>query len=135
MMRDILNIDSKRCFYIFFPFICIIFMCSRLEAAFMLAALREMRADDRISQKKKEEIEAGMEDTGGIIGPLLGPAIPKDKDDAVEPDGFTPPPSLEYETLEMDLPVGFLRLRWAILHSPSKFRKDAVWLGAANFQE
>jgi len=107
---------------------------ARLEAAFMLAALREMRADDRISQKKKEEIEAGMEDTGGIIGPLLGPAIPKDKDDAVEPDGFTPPPSLEYETLEMDLPVGFLRLRWAILHSPSKFRKDAVWLGAANFQ-
>eukprot|EP00978_Attheya_sp_CCMP212_P000338 scaffold687_cov44-Attheya_sp.AAC.1 len=107
---------------------------ARLEAAFMLAALREMRAGDRISQKKKEEIEAGMEDTGGILGPLLGPAIPKDKHDAVEPDGFAPPPSLEYETLEMDFPVGFLRLRWAILHNPSKFRKDAVWLGAANFQ-
>ncbi len=92
------------------------------QATFMLAALREMRED-----KRKEEAEAG-EDVKPIIGPLLGPAIKEDKNDATPPPGFSLPESLEFVGLEVDLPVGFLRLRWSLLSAESSFMKDAFFV-------
>jgi len=92
------------------------------QATFMLAALREMRED-----KRNEEAEAG-EDGKPIIGPLLGPAIKEDKNNATPPPGFSLPESLEFVGLEVDLPVGFLRLRWSLLSAESSFMKDAFFM-------
>ena len=92
------------------------------QATFMLAALREMRED-----KRKEEAEVG-EEAKPIIGPLLGPAIKEDKNDATPPPGFSLPESLEFVGLEVDLPVGFLRLRWSLLSAESSFMKDAFFV-------
>jgi hypothetical protein len=91
------------------------------QATFMLAALRELRED-----RKKEEAEVG-EDVKPILGPLMGPAIKEDKNDVKPPPGFSLPESLEFVGLEVDLPVGFLRLRWALLNVKSTFMKDAFF--------
>jgi len=92
------------------------------QATFMLAALREMRED-----KRKEEAEVG-EDAKPIVGPLMGPAIKEDKNDVTPPPGFSLPESLEFVGLEVDLPVGFLRLRWSLLNAESNFMKDAFFV-------
>lgn len=101
---------------------------ARRQAAFMLAALREMRADDRSLKKKQLDTKAGIE--GALVGPLLGPAIKADKGPPKPPPGFVVPENLEFIGLEIDLPVGFQRLRWAILSTASSFIKDAVWAEA-----
>ena len=80
----------------------------------MLAALREIRMGG-----KKRISSEDNEDENPIVGPLLGPAIKDDKSEANTPPGFSPPDVLEIIGLETDLPVGFLRLRWALLHASS----------------
>ena len=58
------------------------------------------------------------------LGLLLGPPIDEDENDSIElPDSFVPPASLEYSCLDVTLPVGFHRLRWALLSSQSTFYK------------
>jgi len=94
------------------------------QASFMMAALREMRSDEKARKKKKAEAEGEEEAT--ILGPLLGPAIKEDKNPAVPPSDFVTPENLEDVNFEMDLPVGFRRLRWALLHKDSSFIKEAV---------
>lgn len=94
------------------------------QASFMLAALREMRNDERVRKKKKAEAEGEEEVT--ILGPLLGPACKEDKDAASPPPDFVPPDNLEDVNFEMEVPVGFRRLRWAILHKDSDFMELAV---------
>jgi len=106
---------------------------SRYQAAFMLAALRELREDSRELKKKRKETESA--DKGQVLGPLLGPAIKSDKAPAETPPGFVPPDNLEYVGLEIDLPVGFKRLRWAMLNSESRFIKDAVFAQEAKYEE
>lgn len=98
-------------------------ICGRSsQATFMLAALREMREG-----KRKEDTEVG-ENVKPILGPLLGPAIKEDKNDIKHPSGFSLPDSLEFVGLEVDLPVGFLRLRWAMLSvAQCNFLKDAFF--------
>merc|ERR1711935_811853 len=49
------------------------------QAAFMLSALREIRADGR-EQKKKKNQEGDAGSQGVVLGPLLGPAIKSDGD-------------------------------------------------------
>ena len=66
---------------------------------------------------------------------LLGKKVDRDKDDAVCPEGFSVPPNLDHLGLEVDLPVGFLRLRWAMLHNDSKFVEDALCKEALNYTE
>jgi hypothetical protein len=101
------------------------------QATFMLAALREMREGD----KKKEEAEDG-EEGKPILGPLMGPAIKEDKNDANPPPGFTLPESLEFVGLEVDLPVGFLRLRWSLLNvAQSRFVQDAFFEDVMNYDK
>lgn len=99
----------------------------------MLAALREIREDNRELKKKKKETESA--DKGEVLGPLLGPAIKSDKGPATMPPGFEPPENLETVNLEVDLPVGFKRLRWAMLSSESKFMVDAVFTAEAKYEE
>ncbi|KAL7542728.1 hypothetical protein ACHAXR_012261 [Thalassiosira sp. AJA248-18] len=87
------------------------------QASFMLAALREIRNGDRKIDDEEDE------DARPIIGPLMGPAVKDDNSDAGAPPlGLE---FLEFIGLEVDLPVGFLRLRWALLHTTSSFLKDA----------
>lgn len=103
------------------------------QAAFMLSALREIRADERALKKKRQETES--EETGVILGPLLGPAIKADKGAASPPPGFELPENLESVGLELDLPVGFRRLRWAMLNMKSSFMVDAVWKSGAKYED
>jgi hypothetical protein len=97
---------------------------SRNQAAFMLAALRELREDSRELKKKRKETQAA--DKGVILGPLLGPAIKSDKGPACPPPNFVPPENLETVGLEIDLPIGFKRLRWGLLNSQCRFVLDAL---------
>jgi len=93
------------------------------QTAFMLAALRDLREG---SEKKKEEEK---DQTGtSIIGPLLGPAIPADQ--GPPPPEKDLPDTLEFINFEIDLPVGFQRLRWALLSQKSRFGADVVFAEA-----
>jgi len=94
------------------------------QAAFMLSALREIRADGRELKKKQQETESL--DTDVFLGPLLGPSIKEDKGPAVEIPGFKLPENLEFVSLELEVPCGFQRLRWALCHKDSKFILDAI---------
>lgn len=107
---------------------------AKRQAAFMLSALRELRADDKERKKKQAESEAGA-DKGTILGPLLGPAVKADKEAAAIPADFVMPDNLEDVGLELDLPVGFKRLRWAVLSSESEFMKEAVFRTECNYDE
>ena len=101
------------------------------QAAFMLSALREIRADGQELKKKRQQTES--QEKGNILGPLLGPAIKADKESVEIPEGFEPPENLEYLGLELDLPVGFRRLRWALLHKDSSFITEAVYRTEAKY--
>lgn len=103
------------------------------QAAFMLSALREIRADGRELKKKRQETES--EEKGSVLGPLLGPAVKADKGPAIQPTGFEIPDNLEFVGLELDLPVGFRRLRWAFLSSNSEFMREAVFKTEAKFKD
>jgi hypothetical protein len=95
------------------------------QAAFMMSALRELRKDNSDRKNKKDDKQG--EDTGGNLAPLMGPAIASDEGPAPPPPpGFQIPPNLEFINLDIDLPVGFKRLRWAMLSSNSNFTKDAL---------
>lgn len=106
---------------------------SRYQAPFMLSALRELREDSRELKKKQKETESDQK--GVVLGPLLGPAIKSDKGPATPPPGFEVPENLETVGLEMDLPVGFKRLRWAMLNSESHFMQDAVFKEGSKYEE
>lgn len=106
---------------------------AKRQAAFMLSALRELRADDRALKKKQQETDSA--EKGIILGPLLGPATKLDKDPPAIPPGFEMPDNLEDVGLELDLPVGFRRLRWAILSSESEFLKEAVFRTECKYDE
>ena len=94
------------------------------QGSFMLAMLRQMRADERNQKKEKDQVTAD----GGkpLLGDLLGPHIKEDKSPASPPPDFKPPENLEYVCLEIDLPVGIRRLRWALLRSDSEFQRNAI---------
>eukprot|EP00977_Amphora_coffeiformis_P019387 scaffold7213_cov166-Amphora_coffeaeformis.AAC.3 len=101
------------------------------QAAFMLSALREIRADGQALKKKRQQTES--QERGNILGPLLGPAIKADRESVEIPEGFETPENLEYLGLELELPVGFRRLRWALLHKDSKFITEAVYRTEAKY--
>ena len=94
------------------------------QAAFMLSALREIRADGKDLKKKHQT----GEEQQTVLGPLLGPVIKEDKGVGPQkPPTFEMPESLEFIGLELELPVGFRRLRWALLSSKSTFLTEAVF--------
>ena len=103
------------------------------QAAFMLSALREIRAGDRALAKRRKESE--QQEKGATIGPLLGPAVKADAEPAVKPDGFEVPANLEFVSLELDLPVGFRRLRWALLSNASDFVTEAIYKTESKYED
>jgi hypothetical protein len=103
------------------------------QTSFMLSALREIRAEGREFKKKQQETESL--ELGVILGPLLGPAIKADKEAPTPlPPGFVIPESLEFVGLELDLPVGFRRLRWAFLSDESSFMTEAVFKTESKYE-
>ena len=104
------------------------------QAVCMLSALQGIRKDSRKFKKKQEK--AGSTDEAELLGPLLGPAIKDDSKSAPPiPDGLEIPENLENVSLELNLQVGFQRLRWALLSSESSFVKDAVWKTELNYEK
>jgi len=102
------------------------------QAAFMLSALREIRVDGK-ETKKKNETDGEQE---SVLGPLLGPAIVADKGAAPpKPPTFETPETLEFIGLELELSVGFRRLRWALLSSKSTFITEAVFRTESNYEK
>lgn len=69
----------------------------------MLAALREMREDDKKRKKKQGSSEFEDEDYKPILGPFLGPAIKEDKNEAKAPPEVSLPNALEFVGLEGEL--------------------------------
>lgn len=60
--------------------------------------------------------------------PYLGPLIPADKLSARKPNkNYQVPANLEYIVYECDLPVGYRRLRWGMLHDSSSFISQAFY--------
>ena len=102
------------------------------QTAFMLSALREIRADGRALAKRRQESE--KQEKGTLLGPLLGPAIKSDSGPAIIPDGFVVLNNLEFIGLELDLPVGFKRLRWAFLSNQSTFVIEALYKTEAKYE-
>ena len=103
------------------------------QAAFMLSALREIRADGQELKKKREQSES--REKGPVLGPLMGPAIAADKRPAPPPpEGFEVPGNLEFIGLELDLPVGFQRMRWAFLSKRSDFVREAIYKTEARYE-
>ena len=101
------------------------------QAAFMLSALREIRADGKDTKK-----DPTGEEQDPVLGPLLGPAIKEDAGPAPQkPPGFEMPAPLEFVDLELELPVGFRRLRWALLSSKSTFVLEAVFKKEAKYEK
>lgn len=104
------------------------------QTAFMLMALQEIRNDGRELKKKQEA--AGEGDEVELLGPLLGPTIKEDGGPAPPiPEGFEVPENLEFVGLELNLQVGFRRLRWALLNSESTFISDVVWKSESNYEK
>jgi VAD1 Analog of StAR-related lipid transfer domain len=89
-----------------------------------------MRAD---GDEKKREV-SNIDQKSNILGPLLGPAIPVDSAPSMAPESIVLPDHLEFVGLELELPVGFKRLRWAILNSRSQFVTEAVYRTAARYE-
>lgn len=102
------------------------------QTAFMLSALREIRADGRALAKRRQQSE--KQEKGTLLGPLLGPAIKSDSEPAIKPEGFEVPNNLEFIGLELDLPVGFKRLRWALLSNQSTFVIEALYKAEAKYE-
>jgi len=94
------------------------------QTAFMLSALRELREGSNEEKKKTGD----EKDINGILGNLLGKTIKADLEPPPDLSGI--PDHLEFVNLEMDLPVGFQRLRWALLSKESTFTEDVVYAEA-----
>ncbi|KAL7565140.1 hypothetical protein ACA910_021520 [Epithemia clementina (nom. ined.)] len=103
-----------------------------VQAAFMLSALREIRADSKDHKEKQQQGKEGGKEN--ILGPLLGPSIPADKEVVEPPPGFEVPEHLEFLGLELDVPVGFRRLRWALLSDESSFITEALYRVEAKYE-
>jgi hypothetical protein len=104
------------------------------QAAFMLSALREIRADGQ-DQKQKQQQSADATQGKNLLGPLMGPAVASDQGPAPPPpDNFPMPENLEFIGLEIDLPVGFQRMRWAFLSKRSEFVTEALYKAEAKYE-
>jgi hypothetical protein len=103
------------------------------QAAFMLSALREIRADGKELKKQQQETES--QEKGQILGPYLGPAIKADKGPSITIPGFEIPTNLEYVGLDIELSVGFCRLRWAMLSEKSKFMTELVFVHEQKYEK
>jgi len=85
--------------------------------------------EDKFDAKREwGKLKTAFTFLGGILKKksMLGSKVASDYDKVILPEKFIAPNNLEQITLDIKLPVGFRRLRWAILSSQSKFWTEAV---------
>jgi len=109
------------------------------QAAFMLEAMHQIRKEEQDLTKKIKAEEDGSDVEGVVVrGALLGPLLELDDHECPPlptplPEYMSPPPnSLETICLELDLPVGFYRLRRALLLNPT-FLMEANFIDALSY--
>lgn len=89
------------------------------QSSFFYDALQIIRRDEFDKTKKQDEAHKGK-DERTIRGPLLGPKMALDNFDVGPiPETLVPPENLETISMDIDLPVGYHRLRYALLHNPA----------------
>ena len=108
---------------------------ARYQTAFMLDRIHQMRKDEQNLEKKKIKINEGGADEV-TRGPLLGPIIDLDNVGVPEiiPEGLVAPGDLECVVFNSEIPVGFRRLRKALLFNATFF-EEAVFLDVLNYTE
>lgn len=107
---------------------------AKQQIAFMFEVLHQMRKDEQDLKKRKTEVEEG--DSGKELrGPLLGPLNEGDEKEAIGvPDDLIPPNNLENVVFDSELPIGYRRLRKALLLE-SAFLEEAVYADALNYTQ
>lgn len=102
------------------------------QTAFMLSGLRELRAEERRMHeyRRREKVVQVTPAFERLLGPLV-------KEDIANEEVYngTPPENLTNICLDMQVPVGYLRLRRALLHRDSMFMSDAVMEDGAKYEK
>lgn len=99
-------------------------------AALSKANVKDMKTKDRKnwgSRADTYEYTKTFVDMNLSSASLLGKLVTADNDSAVQPFEFFPPPNLKHVNLRINVPVGFRRLRKAILSQRTEFLKIAVY--------
>lgn len=105
------------------------------QAAFMLEALRQIRHDERDLRRRITDAETAEIFPEVTRGALLGAYVEADQRDVGPiPDYFVPPDDLETVVLQIDLPVGYYRLRRAFLENPAFFT-EAIFSDALQYKK
>jgi hypothetical protein len=81
--------------------------------------------------KFTKSLQKEQSNTASGLGPLIG----LDKSKVVEPPNYKLPPNLSHLCVDIDIPVGFRRLRWAMMSSKSKFLTQDVMVNKLGFSE
>mmetsp|Transcript_25656 Transcript_25656/g.39752 ORF Transcript_25656/g.39752 Transcript_25656/m.39752 type:complete len:785 (+) Transcript_25656:323-2677(+) len=102
------------------------------QTAFMLSGLRELRAEERRlhEYRRREKVVEVTPELERLLGPLV-------KEDITNEEVYsgTPPDNLTNICLDMQVPVGYLRLRRALLYQDSRFMNDAVMRDGAKYEK
>jgi len=102
------------------------------------ASVSNLSTIDEFDPKKEwRKLSNMIKFTGGFKRqvPALGPIVPFDMNKVVPPRGYKAPANLKHICVEIDIPVGFRRLRWAMLHSSSEFLSMEVLTNKLNYTQ
>lgn len=104
------------------------------QTAFMFDVLNQMRKDKHEMKKKKTEMTEGAA-SDLTRGPLLGPFINGDDTGVGSiPEELKLPANLETVVFDSELPVGYRRLRKALLFN-STFMEEAIFIDALSYTD
>mmetsp|Transcript_26162 Transcript_26162/g.38705 ORF Transcript_26162/g.38705 Transcript_26162/m.38705 type:complete len:698 (+) Transcript_26162:372-2465(+) len=120
-------------------------LSQRLSAALQLASNRQILVSKRqLSSVKEFDANKQWRKLAHLIKfthslktkiNYLGPAIPHDASKVIIPSHYVPPAQLFHLCADTDLPIGFKRIRRAILSSQSTFVKTALLQNKLKFTE
>ena len=103
------------------------------QAAFMFDVLNQMIKDHHDLNKKKNEATEGVS-SDITRGPLFGPLVDIDKTEVGSTIDFSEPENLEFVVFDSDLPVGYRRLRKALLFNKT-FIEEALFIDALGYTD
>jgi len=105
------------------------------QAAFLFEELRQIRKFEQELKKQISEAKEDVQDEQVVRGALLGNRVEADANTIGHiPAGLSKPLPLENTVLEIDLPVGYHRLRRAFLQTPTFF-SQAILEDGLNYEE
>jgi len=121
----------------------------RKKLSFAVQSVRSLNTNVKLNssnlsafdaKKKWRKLALVMKMTSAVQKSLvdksaLGPEIAQDAEEAVIPDDFTPLPNLTHNCVDIELPLGFRRLRWALLHNSSAFFETEILEKKLNFAD